>query len=158
MANAYLKRMGGKTAFDPVSVLFAMDHYSPPSTAKTAGFHDLMRTFARRHGTELHEAGDGISFQILTEQGAALPGDLVIGADSHTVTCGALNLFATGVGSSDLAAAMITGQAWLRVPETIKVVLTGTMPLAVSAKDAALALVSEVGAEGANYQALEFHG
>jgi 3-isopropylmalate/(R)-2-methylmalate dehydratase large subunit len=158
MAIDYFHRMGGETLFDPARVLFAMDHYSPPSTAKTAGFHSLMRTFARRHGAELHEVGDGISHQILTEQGDALPGDLVIGADSHTVTCGALNLFATGVGSSDLAAAMITGQTWLRVPETIKVVLTGTRPRGVSAKDVALTLLAEAGPDGASYQALEFHG
>ena len=87
-----------------------------------------------------------------------MPGDLVIGADSHTVTCGALGLFATGVGSSDLAAAMITGQVWLRVPETIRVVLTGSRPPEVSAKDIALALVEMIGADGANYQTLEFHG
>jgi 3-isopropylmalate/(R)-2-methylmalate dehydratase large subunit len=82
----------------------------------------------------------------------------VIGADSHTVTGGALNLFATGVGSSDLAAAMITGQVWLRVPETIRVVLTGARPPEISAKDIALELVGLIGAEGANYQSVEFHG
>lgn len=158
MAIDYFTRMGGDRVFDPARVLFAMDHYSPPSTARTAGFHDLMRAFARRHGTALHEAGDGISFQILSEGGAALPGDLVIGADSHTVTCGALNLFATGVGSSDLAAAMITGQTWLKVPESIKVVLTGSRPRSVSAKDVALTLLGEIGPDGASYHALEFDG
>jgi 3-isopropylmalate/(R)-2-methylmalate dehydratase large subunit len=158
MAIDYFNRMGGEKLFDPPRVLFAMDHYSPPSTARTAGFHDLMRTFARRHGAVLHEVGGGISHQILTESGDALPGDLVIGADSHTVTCGALDLFATGVGSSDLAAAMITGQTWLRVPESIKVVLTGHRPRGVGAKDVALALLAEVGPDGAAYQTLEFHG
>ena len=92
------------------------------------------------------------------ERGRVLPGDLVIGADSHTVTCGALDLFATGVGSSDLAAAMISGRIWLRVPETIKITLTGTRPLGLAAKDVALGLIGELGAEGANYQTLEFHG
>jgi 3-isopropylmalate/(R)-2-methylmalate dehydratase large subunit len=111
-----------------------------------------------KHDAELHEIGDGISFQIVTETARALPGDLVIGADSHTVTCGALNLFATGIGSSDLAAAMITGRIWLRVPETIKVVVRGDRPFGLAAKDLALALVAELGAEGANYQTLEFHG
>ena len=108
--------MGGERLFDPARVLFAFDHYAPPSTAKTAAFHDRVRAFARRHGAEVCDVGEGISFQLLAERGGVLPGDLVIGADSHTVTCGALNLFATGVGSSDLAAAMITGQVWLRVP------------------------------------------
>ena len=87
-----------------------------------------------------------------------MPGDLVIGADSHTVTCGALNLFATGVGSSDLAAAMITGRVWLRVPETIRVRLRGHRPRLLAAKDVALAVIAELGAEGANYQTLEFDG
>jgi 3-isopropylmalate/(R)-2-methylmalate dehydratase large subunit len=158
MAIDYFTRMEGGKLFDPARVLFAMDHYSPPATARTAGFHAQMRAFARRHGAQLHEVGDGISFQILTEQGGALPGDLVIGADSHTVTCGALNLFATGVGSSDLAAAMVTGQTWLRVPRSIKVVLTGARPRGVSAKDVALSLLADVGPDGASYQALEFDG
>lgn len=158
MAIDYFEKMGGKRLFDPSRVLFAFDHYSPPASAKTGAFHDRMRTFAKHHGAELCEVGEGISFQLLAERGGALPGSLVIGADSHTVTAGALNLFATGVGSSDLAAAMITGQVWLRVPESIKVTLTGTRTAYLSAKDVALALVKMVGPEGANYKALEFHG
>jgi 3-isopropylmalate/(R)-2-methylmalate dehydratase large subunit len=158
MAIDYFARMGGAGLFDPSRVLFAMDHYSPPSIVRTAGFHDQMRAFVRRYGGELHEVGDGISFQMLAESGRLRPGELVIGADSHTVTCGALNVFATGVGSSDLAAAMITGETWLRVPQSIKVVLRGARPRGVSAKDVALTLVGELGPEGASYQALEFHG
>jgi 3-isopropylmalate/(R)-2-methylmalate dehydratase large subunit len=158
MAIDYFERMGGKALFDPARVMFAFDHYSPATSDSTRGFHERVRQFARAYGAELYEAGEGISFQIATELGRVLPGDLVIGADSHTVTCGALNAFATGVGSSDLAAAMITGQVWLRVPETIKVVLTGELRNGVYPKDAALALVGEIGTAGANYQTLEFHG
>jgi 3-isopropylmalate/(R)-2-methylmalate dehydratase large subunit len=158
MAIGYFERMGGTRLFDPARVVFALDHYAPPSSPRTVAFHEQMRDFARRYGAELYDVGEGISHQIAMERGRALPSDLVIGADSHTVTCGALNLFATGVGSSDLAAAMITGQMWLRVPETIRVVLAGTLPLGVTAKDIALALVAELGAEGANYRALEFDG
>lgn len=158
MAIDYFARMGGTRLCDPARVTFAMDHYAPPSSPKTAALHEQVRSFARLHGAQLHDVGDGISHQIVVELGKVLPGDLVIGADSHTVTCGALNLFAAGVGSSDLAAAMFTGQAWLRVPESIKVVLTGARPRGLSAKDAALALVANVGLEGANYQTLEFHG
>jgi 3-isopropylmalate/(R)-2-methylmalate dehydratase large subunit len=158
MAIDYFERMGGERLFDPSRVMFAFDHYAPPTGASTAEFHRRVREFARRHGAELHEVGEGISFQLAGELGRVLPGDLVIGADSHTVTCGALNLFATGVGSSDLAAAMITGQVWLRVPETIKVVLSGKRAPGVSPKDVALSLVSELGPDGANYQAVEFHG
>ena len=96
MTIDYFEKMGGERLFDPSRVLFALDHYSPPSSAKTAAFHERVRTFARRYGAEMHEVGEGISFQLATELGRVLPGDLVIGADSHTVTCGALNLFATG--------------------------------------------------------------
>ncbi|MGH7551980.1 MAG: aconitase/3-isopropylmalate dehydratase large subunit family protein [Longimicrobiales bacterium] len=158
MAIGYFERMGGTRLFDPSRVVFALDHYAPPTSPRTVAFHERIRDFARRHGAELYDVGEGISHQIVMERGRVLPGDLVIGADSHTVTCGALNLFATGVGSSDLAAAMITGQIWLRVPETILVELTGTPPPGVAAKDIALALVAELGAEGANYRALEFDG
>jgi 3-isopropylmalate/(R)-2-methylmalate dehydratase large subunit len=158
MAIDYFEQMGGASVFDPARVMLAMDHYSPPANPRVAAYHDRMRAFARTYGVEVREVGEGISFQQAAELGRARPGSLVIGADSHTVTLGALNLFATGVGSSDLAAAMITGQVWLRVPETICVRLVGERPSDVSAKDVALELVRIVGAEGANYQALEFHG
>jgi len=158
MAIDYFEKMDGRKLFDPGRVVFSLDHYSPPSTAKTAAFHDRVRAFAKTHGAEVLEVGVGISHQVVAERGRVLPGDLVIGADSHTVTCGALDLFATGVGSSDLAAAMISGRIWLRVPETIKITLTGTRPPGLAAKDVALALIGELGAEGANYQTLEFHG
>lgn len=158
MAIDYFERMEGTRLFDPSRVMFALDHYAPPSTAGTAAFHDRVRAFAGRHGAELHDVGAGISHQIAGEIGRALPGQLVIGADSHTVTLGALNLFAAGVGSSDLAAAWITGRIWLRVPSTIKISLAGRRPPGVAAKDVALALVADLGAEGANYETLEFHG
>src|SRR5204862_4849348 len=122
-------------------VLFSFDHYSPPTSDKTRGFHDRVRAFVAKFGGTILEVGEGISFQVAAERGLVLPGDLVIGADSHTVTCGALNLFATGVGSSDLAAALITGQVWLRVPETIVVRLAGERAPDLAAKDVALALV-----------------
>ena len=158
MAIDYFEQMGGTSVFDLARVLLAMDHYAPPASPKVAAYHDRMRAFAARYGVELREVGEGISFQRAAELGRALPGTLVVGADSHTVTLGALGLFATGVGSSDLAAAMITGEVWLRVPETIAVRLVGARPTYVTAKDVALELVRLVGAEGANYQTLEFHG
>ena len=158
MAIDYFEKMGGERLFDPSRVVFSLDHYSPPSTPKTAAFHDRVRAFAARTGAEVLEVGVGISHQVVAERGRVLPGDLVIGADSHTVTCGALNLLETGVGSSDLAAAMITGQIWLRVPETLRVTLVGWRPRGLTAKDVALEIVGQVGGEGANYQAVEFHG
>jgi 3-isopropylmalate/(R)-2-methylmalate dehydratase large subunit len=154
----YFEKMGGERLFDASRVVFSLDHYSPPSTPKTAGFHDQVRAFARRHGATVFEVGEGISHQVAPERGRVLPGDLVIGADSHTVTCGALNAFATGLGSSDLAAALITGRTWLRVPETIKIELIGVRTPGLAAKDIGLAMIGSLGAEGANYQSLEFHG
>ena len=158
MAIEYFERMHGERVFDPERVMFALDHYAPPSSSKTAGFHDRVRAFAQTHGIAVHEVGAGISHQIAVEEGRVVAGDLVIGADSHTVTAGALGAFATGVGSSDIAAAMITGKVWLRVPETIKVEVTGERPEGLTAKDIALALVARLGPEGANYQTLELHG
>ena len=158
MAIDYFEQMGGTRLHDPEHVVFSFDHYSPPTTAKTKEFHDRVRAFIARHGGQLYDVGEGISHQVIVERGDVHPGDLVVGADSHTVTCGALNLFATGIGSSDLAAAMLTGQIWLRVPETILVQLRGNRPEGIAAKDVALAFVGLLGADGANYQTLEFGG
>jgi 3-isopropylmalate/(R)-2-methylmalate dehydratase large subunit len=158
MAIGYFERMGGTHVHDASRVVFALDHYAPPSSSATRGFHDQVRAFAKKHGVRVFEVGEGISHQIAVERGLAHPGMLVVGADSHTVTCGAVNAFATGVGSSDLAAAMLTGQLWFRVPRTIRVVLDGERAPGVSAKDIALVLISTLGAEGAEYHALEFTG
>jgi 3-isopropylmalate/(R)-2-methylmalate dehydratase large subunit len=150
--------MGGESVFDPDRIAFSLDHYAPPQTSKTAELHDRMRAFARTHGITVHEVGEGIGLQLMVETGRCLPGTVVVGADSHSVMFGALDVFATGIGSSDLAAAMISGKVWLRVPESIRVVLEGELPPGVYPKDVVLALTGELGAEGANYQTLEFAG
>jgi 3-isopropylmalate/(R)-2-methylmalate dehydratase large subunit len=158
MAIDYFERMGGTALFDPSRVFFSLDHYAPPDTDATRAFHQRIRAFAARHGATVFEVGEGISHQVIVERGLVRAGDLLIGADSHAVTCGALNAFAIGVGSSDLAAAMMTGKIWLRVPHTIRVTLTGDRPPGLSAKDVALSIVAELGGDGANYQAIEFTG
>jgi 3-isopropylmalate/(R)-2-methylmalate dehydratase large subunit len=158
MAIDYFEQMGGQALFDPSRVFFSLDHYAPPDTPQTRAFHDRIRTFAASHGATVFEVGDGISHQVAVDRGLIGAGDLVVGADSHTVTCGALNAFAIGVGSSDLAAAMLTGQIWLRVPETIRVILRGRRPMGVTAKDVALFLVRRFGGDEANYQTIEFAG
>ena len=158
MAIGYFEKMGGTRVHDASRVVFALDHYAPPSSAATKGFHDQVRTFAKTNGVRVYEVGEGISHQIAVERGLAHPGMLIVGADSHTVTCGAVNAFATGVGSSDLAAAMLTGQLWFRVPQSIRVVLDGTRAPGVAAKDVALAMVATLGSDGAEYHALEFTG
>lgn len=158
MALDYFAAMGGTVPHDPRRLVFALDHYVPPQSAQTIELHRITTEFARRHGITLHGAGQGIGHQLIVETGRALPGELAVGADSHAVTYGALNCFATGIGSSDLAAAMLCGKIWLRVPASIKVTLTGALSPGVYPKDVALALVGILGADGANYCALEFCG
>jgi len=158
MAIDYFERMGGTALFDPARVCFSLDHYAPADTPQTLAFHDRIRDFAARHGATVFDVGEGISHQIVVERGLVQAGDLLVGADSHSVTCGAVNAFAIGVGSSDLAAAMLTGRIWLRVPESIRIDLTGVRPAGVAAKDIALAITGELCADGASYQAIEFRG
>ena len=158
MAIDYFEQMGGTSVFDPERIVFVMDHYNPSAGSTAAGLQDRMREFARKHRIAVHEVGDGISHQLMVETGRTRPGGLLIGADSHSVTGGALNAFATGIGSSDLAAAMICGRIWLKVPQTIRVVLDGLPPDGVYPKDIALALAGRLTADGAAYQAIEFEG
>jgi 3-isopropylmalate/(R)-2-methylmalate dehydratase large subunit len=158
MAIDYFVQMRGERLHDPGRVFFSLDHYSPPDTDATRAFHDRIRDFSARHAATVFEVGEGISHQVVVERGLVAAGDLVIGADSHTVMCGALNCFAIGVGSSDLAAAMKTGRIWLRVPETILVRLDGERRAGVAAKDVVLEIVSRLGSAGANYEAIEFAG
>jgi 3-isopropylmalate/(R)-2-methylmalate dehydratase large subunit len=158
MAIDYFEAMGGHTVPCPERILLARDHYAPPTSAATLAFHDRMQRFALRHGIELLPVGGGISFQVAIERGLAGDGSLVVGADSHTVTCGATGAFATGIGSTDLAGAFLTGQVWLRVPETTRVVLDGDLPAGVVTKDVALELVRAIGSDGAAYETLEYAG
>jgi 3-isopropylmalate/(R)-2-methylmalate dehydratase large subunit len=158
MAFDYFRQLGAAALHDPARVFLSLDHYAPPTTLQTLAFHDEVRAFVARYGGTLFEVGDGISHQILVDRHLVHSGDLVIGADSHIVTCGARNLMAIGVGSLDLAAAMATGEIWLTVPETIRIRLTGSLAPGVSAKDVGLALIGELGPEGANYKAIEFVG
>jgi 3-isopropylmalate/(R)-2-methylmalate dehydratase large subunit len=158
MALDYFEAMGGTCVHDPSRIVFALDHYAPAPSRQTELLHERMREFASRHGILLWDVGEGIGHQLVVETGRALPGGLAVGADSHAVTYGAMNTFATGIGSSDLAAIFVSGETWLRVPESIRVTLTGELPRGVYAKDIALALAKELGADGANYQALEFAG
>jgi 3-isopropylmalate/(R)-2-methylmalate dehydratase large subunit len=158
MALDYFQAMRGQRVFDPRRIVFAMDHYAPAPSRATAQLHQRMREFAAQHGILVWDVGEGIGHQLIVESGRALPGGLAVGADSHAVTYGALNCFGAGIGSSDLAAILITGRIWLRVPESIQVVLTGRLPSCVYPKDVALALAKELGTDGATYQALEFAG
>jgi 3-isopropylmalate/(R)-2-methylmalate dehydratase large subunit len=158
MAIDYFQAMGGARVLDPQRVVFALDHYAPAPSRATTQLHRRMRDFAALHNIKLYDVGEGIGHQIIVETGRALPGGLAVGADSHAVTYGALNCFGTGIGSSDLAAIFVCGRIWLRVPESIRVTLTGQLPTGVYPKDVALTLAAELGADGATYQAIEFGG
>jgi len=158
MAIEYFEAIGRELGCDPRRIAFALDHYAPAPNRATAQIHQRMRDFALAHGITLWDVGAGIGHQLVVESGRAVPGSLVVGADSHAVTYGAFNSFATGIGSSDLAAILVSGRIWLRIPESIQVILTGQLPERVYPKDIALALAKELGADGATYQALEFAG
>ncbi|MCX6542998.1 MAG: aconitase/3-isopropylmalate dehydratase large subunit family protein [Acidobacteria bacterium] len=158
MALDYFDQMDGRRVFDPARLVFVFDHYAADPMAATFSLQARAREFATRHGAVLYDCGDGVCHQLMVESGRTRPGGLIVGADSHSVTGGALNAFATGIGSSDLAATMISGRIWLRVPETIQITLTGAAAAGVYAKDIALALARRLGADGAAYQALEFDG
>jgi 3-isopropylmalate/(R)-2-methylmalate dehydratase large subunit len=156
MALDYFAAMGGERVHSPERVVFALDHYAGDGPA--AVLHRRVREFAAAQGIRVWEEGEGIGHQLIIETGLATAGGLALGADSHAVTYGAVNAFATGIGSSDLAAILVSGEIWLRVPHSIRVTLTGSFSPGVYAKDAALALAALLGADGANYQALEFAG
>ena len=142
------------------AVSLVMDHFTPNKDIKAAEQVRCVREFAEKHGVEnFFDVGDmGIEHALLPEKGLVGAGDLVIGADSHTCTYGALGAFATGVGSTDMAAGLIKNECWFKVPAAIKVELTGTLPRYVTGKDVILHLIGEIGVDGALYQSLEFAG
>ncbi len=157
MALEALAEIGEFVIPHPERICFMADHLVPPPARNYAHLQKQMRDFAKQWGIRQHRSGEGICHQLLVEK-EVRPGQIVIGTDSHTCMAGALNAFATGVGSTDAAAAMATGELWFKVPETIKIILNGTLPAGVFAKDLILFLIGKFTQEGANYQALEMTG
>jgi 3-isopropylmalate/(R)-2-methylmalate dehydratase large subunit len=151
---------GVESVFDVEKIALVPDHFVPNKDILSAIQVQAMRTFAREQGIKhFFELGEmGIEHVLLPEQGLVLPGDVVIGADSHTCTYGALGAFATGVGSTDIAAAMVTGEVWFKVPESIKFVYQGERKEWVSGKDLILYTIGDIGVDGATYKAMEFTG
>lgn len=161
MAFKEFAKLGINEVFDREKIALVPDHFTPNKDIASAEQSKALREFARKHGIKYYwETGTvGIEHCLLPEQGVVLPGDLIIGADSHTCTYGALGAFATGVGSTDCAAGMATGEAWFRVPESLKFVFHGTrfQPW-VSGKDLILYIIGKIGVDGARYKAMEFAG
>ena len=154
------RRAGGKRVFDRERVVLIPDHFAPNKDIQSAENCKILREFAREQElAHYYEVGQmGIEHALLPEQGIVVPGDLVIGADSHTCTYGALGAFSTGVGSTDLAAAMMTGELWFKVPETIKLIYRGKLGPWVGGKDLILYTIGQMGVDGALYMAMEFTG
>ena len=157
-----LKELGTGKVFDKDRVCLIQDHFTPNKDIKSAELCKTMRCFAReqeiRHFYELGRREMGIEHVILPDNGIVLPGDMVIGADSHTCTYGALGAFSTGVGSTDLACAMARGITWFKVPDAIRIILKGTFNKYVTGKDLILHIIGMIGVDGALYKSLEFEG
>jgi 3-isopropylmalate/(R)-2-methylmalate dehydratase large subunit len=150
--------MGAQAVFDPEKVAMVMDHSCPSPLEGVSAIHAKMRAFGKETGVQIFDWGRGVCHQLIPESGKILCGDLVVGCDSHTCTYGALNVFSTGVGSTDGAAAMVSGKLWFRVPETLRVIFGGSLPQGVYSKDLILYLAGLIGVDGATYQAIEFSG
>jgi 3-isopropylmalate/(R)-2-methylmalate dehydratase large subunit len=150
--------MGAEAVFDPAKVAMVMDHSCPSPVEGVSAIQAKMRAFGKRSGVRIYDWGCGVCHQLIPESGRILCGDLVVGCDSHTCTYGALNIFSTGVGSTDGAAAMVSGKLWFKVPETMHVIYGGSLPAGVYSKDLILYLAGLIGVDGATYQAIEFSG
>lgn len=155
-----MNKFGKDTVFDKTRISLVMDHFTPNKDIQSAQNCKQVREFAKKHGIlHYYDVGKmGIEHALLPEQGIVTCGDCIIGADSHTCTYGALGAFSTGVGSTDMAAGMITGMAWFKVPSAIKVVVTGDKPKYISGKDVILNIIGRIGVDGALYKSLEFCG
>lgn len=154
------KKIGAEKVFNPERVAFIPDHFAPQKDIKAAEQCRMLKLFSREQGLELYfEVGRmGVEHALLPEQGHVVPGDLIIGADSHTCTYGALGAFSTGVGSTDVAASMATGECWFKVPESMKFIYYGSLGKWVSGKDLILHTIGDIGVDGALYRAMEFEG
>jgi len=151
-------KLGIKKVFNKRKFAIVIDHNSPSPNLGVATVHKKLREFSRKMGLILYDIGCGVCHQIIPESGHVLPGYLVLGADSHTSTYGALGALATGVGSTDLAISLATGKNWFRVPETIKIIVKGKIPRWISAKDIILHIIGDLKADGATYKSIEFTG
>lgn len=152
------EELGKENVHNPEQLVIVMDHVVPPSTVGTANNQNIARQFAREQGIRFFDVGRGICHQVLVEEKIAAPGKIILGADSHSTSYGAVGAFGSGMGSTDIALIWATGQTWLRVPETIRITAKGRFSHWVGAKDMALKLCRDLTIAGATYAAVEYHG
>jgi len=159
-AISMLEKRGIDKVFDPEKLVVTPDHFQPPKDIKSAELHKRLDTWAKKHKIKhYYKLGRaGVCHALLPEQGHIRPGEVIVGGDSHTCTYGAFAAFSTGIGSTDLAAAIATGRLWFKVPASIKFVLNGKLPPGVYSKDVILAVIARIGVDGALYKAMEFTG
>jgi 3-isopropylmalate/(R)-2-methylmalate dehydratase large subunit len=160
LAIKSFREIGAKKVWDNNKVVIILDHLVPASSIISANLHRTVRSFAEEQNIQnFYDVGrGGVCHQVMPEKGHVRPGEVIVGADSHTCTYGAFGAFATGIGSTEMAAVFVTGKLWFRVPEVIKVDVTGKLPSMVTAKDVTLNIVGRIGADGAIYRGLEFSG
>ena len=157
LAVSQIKKLGFSKVANPAKSIFFIDHAAPSPRKELSDSHKVLRDFAKESGARLSDIGEGVCHQILVES-YVCPGDVVIGADSHTCTAGALGAFATGMGSTDIAVGFALAKTWLLVPQTVKVNFNGKLSKGVYAKDLIIYLIGKISADGATYKALEFSG
>jgi len=151
-------QFGQTSVYDPDQLVFVIDHVAPASTVGTADAQYIVRAFARQNHIRLFDVGRGICHQVLVEEKIARPGTIVLGADSHSTSYGSVGAFGTGMGSTDVAVVWATGKTWLRVPETLRILVHGRFQPGVTAKDLALKIGRQITISGATYMAIEYHG
>ncbi len=152
------KKSGKSTVFDPLRFCMVIDHSAPSPNIGISEIHKKMREFAKKTGTILYDTGCGVCHVVIPEMGHIKPGSLVLGADSHTSTYGALNALSTGVGSTDLAITLVSGKNWFKVPESVRIDINGTLKKGVFSKDLILHIIGDMGANGCTYNSVEFYG
>jgi len=160
LAIQAFKKIGAPRVWDRRRIVLVLDHQVPADSVRSAELHKIMRTFAKEQRIPLlYDIGyGGVCHQVMVEKGHVKPGKLIVGADSHTCTYGALGAFGTGIGSTEMAGVFATGEIWLRVPSTIRIDLSGSFPTCVAPKDVILYVIGKIGADGATYKAIEFTG
>lgn len=153
-----IEEMGGGKVWDPENIVLVIDHTVPSASVGTSSMHKMMREFVAEKNIQNLYYGEGICHQIMVEKGHVKPSKVVVGADSHSCTYGALGAFGTGIGSTEMAGVFLSGKLWFKVPETMKFEIAGDLPDKVTAKDLALKIVGEVESDGATYKAVEYSG